>query len=181
MGTDSTTIAFSPNERTHHANNFNSMSMNQTSTYASSTENISRLLEGWMRSSSSSSKNNKTSPQESISEHNNPGSTSYNSVFGNDAQFCKPKGEEEEEDGGNLISHEDIESILSFENLNSITWENKSSICDHSNAIKGTRAANFAEKKEKYENTPPLTSIENWFLDEPAGQVEGMMEISPMF
>lgn len=97
--------------------------------------------------------------------------------------------------GGDLVSHEEFESILSFENLNNAAWDK--STCDSMPAAgKGCQSITAAndgddkvhivmpeKNKLRSENsTPPLSFLEKWLLDESAaGQVEEMMEMSPMF
>lgn len=102
-------------------------------------------------------------------------------------QGYQPKAEQE---GGDLVSHEEFDSILSFENLNmnaACTWDK--STCD-SMPGKASQAAANDETPEKNKPTsdntstpPPLSFLEKWLLDESAsaGQVEEMMELSPMF
>ncbi|XVF06701.1 hypothetical protein REPUB_Repub06bG0073200 [Reevesia pubescens] len=152
--------------------------LNQTSsssTYASSTENISRLLEGWMRSSpKTNSDNNSTSAA----------TTSLQGGY-------RPKSEQE---GGDLFSREAFESLLSFENMNNVAWDK--STCDSTS--KGQDSGNdhdkvnvtmTLERKQKPDqnnnnNNPPLSFLEKWLLDESSGQVEDMnqmMELSSIF
>ncbi|XP_065851826.1 transcription factor MYB60 [Euphorbia lathyris] len=120
-------------------------------TYASSTENISRLLQGWMRSSPPAKENK-------------------------DGNSVATKAEEEDccggGGGGDLISHEELESILSFENLSNVAW-GKSNLKECENE----------EKKMKSEsNNPPLSFLEKWLLDETGNcQVEESMQLSPIF
>lgn len=154
--------------KTYDASN---LKLNQTSsTYASSTENISRLLQGWMRSSPKS-----RNPITSTNTSDN-GSAALKKAAQNDSdmetpfQCYRPKTEQE---GDNFFPHEEFESILSFENLSGgVAWEKSS--YDNNEAD---------EKKQKSENEPPqLSFIEKWLLDETAaGQVEEMMQqLSPI-
>ncbi|KAJ0985331.1 hypothetical protein J5N97_003687 [Dioscorea zingiberensis] len=69
-----------------------------SSAYASSTENISRLLEGWMRSSPKLNTATTTTPEQNLINSN-----SYAPA-----------------------SHGVLESMLSFDNLSSIAWEKSS-------------------------------------------------------
>lgn len=189
-------------------------SISSSSTYASSTENISRLLEGWMRSSPKTS--NTTSTTNLTSQ---PKPDQHDSVFDDhisvmaSLQCCNgPKAEHE--GGGELVSHhhEEFESILSFENINNnnnnvSSWDGSSTTCDSSTPNlnnKGFDQTSVAvhedhhqkalihtslitEKSNKLQSSeqtspPPLTFLEKWLLDEStAGQVEEMMELSPMF
>ncbi|KAK9290711.1 hypothetical protein L1049_008885 [Liquidambar formosana] len=157
--------------------------LNQASTYASSAENISRLLEGWMRASPKSNTPLKA-PQEkphqnsNVEESNNIGNAAMTSPI---IQCYRPKPEQE---GGDLISHEEFESILSFENMNNVAWDKSS--CD--STLKGSPIAAtdekinlVPEKKQRSEDNPPLSFLEKWLLDETASQVEEMIEMSPIF
>ncbi|XP_015899726.1 transcription factor MYB60 isoform X2 [Ziziphus jujuba] len=169
----------------------------QSSTYASSTENISRLLEGWMRSSpkmpNTKGAQVKHDKDDSVEfEHISVGNPSSMPSL----QCCGPKAEQE---GGDLVSNEEFESILSFENLNNVSSWDRSSTCDSSTPNKGNSQSSVADHEEKIvhgvseknkqksaENNnnisnPPLSFLEKWLLDETAGQVEEMMELSPMF
>ncbi|XVF30694.1 hypothetical protein REPUB_Repub16aG0080100 [Reevesia pubescens] len=183
--------------------------INQTSssTYASSTENISRLLEGWMRSSPKTNNDNnsplilkeKWNHQNNNSFDNNDsiGSTSAATTYLQGGIY-RPKAEQE---GRDLISHEEFESILSFENMNNVAWDK--STCDSTS--KGTcldsgndddddkvnATMSTPERKQKPDhnnnninNNPPLSFLEKWLLDESSGQVEEMnqmMELSSIF
>ncbi|KAL6997840.1 hypothetical protein U1Q18_007965, partial [Sarracenia purpurea var. burkii] len=125
-------------------------SLNQSSsTYASSTENISQLLQSWMRSSPKT----------------NASSSSL-------LDTCRPMNSEQE--GGHLGSNDELESIISFDNLNSIAWDKSS--CD-STDLKGfqTGAKDERKPKQRSENDTPLSFFENWLLGESAGQVEEMI------
>ena len=174
-------IASSPSLRANQ-------SSSSTTAYASSTENISRLLEGWMRSS--------------------PKSTNKSSNFGNSAsmtsnttlQCYQAKAEQDGGGGGgggDLVSHDEFDSIVSFENLNNAAWDK--STCDSmpetNKSCQTNAAANDDDnkvdvlqernnnKQRSDQSSPPLSILEKWLLDEStaAGQVEEMMELSPMF
>ncbi|XWS64932.1 hypothetical protein CRYUN_Cryun05aG0046800 [Craigia yunnanensis] len=179
------------------------LKLNQTSsTYASSTENISRLLEGWMRPSPKTNSNNsplilkevvaqqeKWNQKRSFDSNDSIGITSAakNSLLGG----YRPKAEQE---GGDLISHEEFESILSFENMKNVAWDK--STCDSTS--KGTcqdsgnddkvNVTMTPERKQKPDNNnnnnPPLSFLEECLLDESSGQAEEMnqmMELSSIF
>ncbi|MBA0803472.1 hypothetical protein Gohar_013681, partial [Gossypium harknessii] len=90
-----------------------------SSTYASSTENISRLLQGWMRSSPKTTNDNNSSLL--LKDTSQYQKWDQNTSLDADSSAgYKPKAEQE---GGNLISHEEFESILSFENINNVVWD----------------------------------------------------------
>ncbi|KAL4578633.1 hypothetical protein LXL04_014760 [Taraxacum kok-saghyz] len=121
--------------------------------YASSTQNISRLLEGWMRSSSSNNLEEKLAKQE------------------NGKELCF----------NGLVESVDFEfeSDLSFDNG---CWDKMMNVDYYqkggdSNEDKG--ACIFNERKyQKQESLskPPLTSFERWLLDESANQLDGAIE-----
>lgn len=156
-----------------------------SSLYASSTENISRLLEGWMRSS----------PQKNNSSDNN-----NNNNINNSASF--PVGSQEnrvenpEEGGGDLISNEEFDSIMCFDNLNTTTstgnneWlpNHKSQAVaagggSETDGVEDKAAAFFVHERKqiRQENNPPLSILEKWLLDENAAHVEEMMELPLIF
>ncbi|KAM5550458.1 transcription factor MYB60 [Rosa sericea] len=177
------------NDITSHASTttLSLRSINQSSSssggiYASSTENISRLLEGWMRTSPKSTNGNLVTKPSHDREEN-------------------PKGGQDQDEGcdHDLLSHEAFESILSFDNLNNVnaaSWDRSSTTNCDSSSIKQvsqtqcSTAAAIANEKDKHiiracesTNTPPLSFLEKWLLDESAaGQVleDRMMELSPI-
>ncbi|EXC04086.1 Myb-related protein 306 [Morus notabilis] len=182
----------------NHLSLQNSSSSSPPSTYASSTENISRLLEGWMRSSP---KPNKSISTTSISDHN-----ITIKVFENDGNGTLPSGGgsgmkvEEAAEGGDLVSHDEFESIMSFDpNTNNVVSSCDRSTCE-STSYKVSAVDNedmikvhvvmeknsIKQRSESGASNPPLSFLEKWLLDEStigatAGQVEEMMELSPMF
>ncbi|KAI4301000.1 hypothetical protein L6164_034319 [Bauhinia variegata] len=163
-----------------------------TTTYASSTENISRLLEGWMRSSP---KPDTLSLKGSLKEkelQNNDNLENDKLVKSASVPAFGSFHNKDEQDGGDMVSHEEFDSILSFENLNNGGWDN--STCDSTpDEKKNAEAAKGADEKAHHDiaernkqrsengNAPPLSFLEKWLLDENVGQVEEMMEMSPMF
>ncbi|XP_044498766.1 transcription factor MYB60-like [Mangifera indica] len=150
--------------------------INQGFSYASSTENISRLLEGWMRSSS---KNNNNNNCNNIIENNDNLDNSVTMT----SLHCY--GLKEEKQGGDLISNKEFVSISSFENLNYVGWDKSTS--DHQSTTKGspneekvniTAMMPSERKLQRSENsTPPLSFLEKWLLDESTGQVEEINQI----
>ncbi|KAG6642791.1 hypothetical protein I3843_09G160900 [Carya illinoinensis] len=173
------------------------ISLNQSSTYASSTENISRLLEGWMRSPKTSTTATPLGDQAQDKMLQEINSDIKGNVIGNSTvvttnlqchQIISKTGRQES--GGDLVvSHEEFDSILSIENMNNATWDK--STCD-STPDKSSQTSAYDDQKvnvtpernkPRFENNPaPLSFLEKWLLDESsAGQVEEMMELSPMF
>ncbi|PIA48731.1 hypothetical protein AQUCO_01400947v1 [Aquilegia coerulea] len=172
-----------------------------TTTYASSTENISRLLEGWMKTSpkdtniNSSSiikpkgKHQRSKNDEDINHH--PFLCNINQQPANDNKVDQQESSScDEHHHDDLISHEEFESLLSLENImTSICWEKSS--CDSSSLTgrHGSQTTTTEERriihsnsmstsefeKRSLENHPPLSLLEKWLLDEAAaGQVEVM-------
>ncbi|KAF7819222.1 myb-related protein 306 [Senna tora] len=173
----------------NHASSYKPISESQSSTYASSTENISRLLQGWMRSSPKPQTTDTTELQSNtnnIMQNNNSKmvksaiSVAAASKFG----FYQAK-DEQEEGGGDMMSHEEFDSILSYENLNNTANWDKST--GDSMPQKSCADDDDKERHNKQgcdqnsSDDPPLSVLEKWLLDENVGQVEEMMELSPMF
>ncbi|XP_077240126.1 transcription factor MYB60-like [Tasmannia lanceolata] len=124
--------------------------LNQScSTYASSTENISRLLEGWMKTSPETTLQTAQEKQQLLSNENN------------NIQSTQTKAEKESCD---TISHEELEYLLSFENLNSIAWEKSSSdSTPHGSQSTLTERLNsMTETKMR----SPFSFLEKWLVDE---------------
>ncbi|XP_028766849.1 transcription factor MYB60 [Neltuma alba] len=174
------------------------LNQSQSSTYASSTENISRLLEGWMRSSP------KTDTTNLLKATQNHTELQSNSNIENGSNMAKSSlslmsnqtKDEREEGGGDMMSHEEFDSILSYENLNNASWDKSTGdSTPPTQESSGAAAADEDDKvrfmahddegnKQRSENTtadPPLSVFEKWLLDENVGQVEEMMELSLTF
>ncbi|XP_060194371.1 myb-related protein 306-like [Lycium barbarum] len=122
----------------------------QVSTYASSTENIARLLQGWMRSSSTTnnSENSKTSS---------------NNIATTDSSSCDGTPSAESKGGMGLM--EAFEALFGLE-----SFESSSSDQFSQTASPQAQAKNIEIKKEENEHVEvpvPLSVIlENWLLDE---------------
>lgn len=123
-----------------------------STTYASSTENISRLLEGWMRSSPKPGLNLTQDKQQPF---NNSSSNSSN-VKGDNESYPP-------------LPHGDFDSFLSFENA----WE-------RSSADSTLHGSDHSEAKDNLESQqPPISLLEKWLLDEGTGlHVENLMQLS---
>ncbi|KAL5767755.1 hypothetical protein ACOSP7_014351 [Xanthoceras sorbifolium] len=200
--------SFSDRKSLDFTNQASNLRLNQAaaaSSYASSTENISRLLEGWMRSSPKSSNTNNSEHHDLLKggsqdekssvvpqQYNNNNNDSVDNSVATTSLHCyRPK---EEQEGGDLITNEEFISILSFENLNNVSWDKSTS--DNSTTkgsqnsaneqnINATTMADQKKQRSDQSTTPPLSILEKWLLDESsAGQVEEinqMMELSPIF
>lgn len=153
-----------------------------SSVYASSAENISRLLEGWMRSSPLQPNNNSTTTAYLNSyadfekllptDHNAEASSATAAVI----QCYRPQKMEQP------TTHQDLEGILmsSFHHHTAPVACDKSS-CDSSQKGSESSTGLIDQEKAKIDNNPPLSFLEKWLLDESAGQVEGVMELPPIF
>ncbi|KAF9587227.1 hypothetical protein IFM89_039557 [Coptis chinensis] len=147
--------------------------LNQASTYASSTENISRLLEGWMKTSPKGTK--VKMPQEK--QHGS-------SILAVDVinAFQYNQANKFEKERCDLISQEDMESLFSFQNASSLCWDKSSS----ESTLRGSQITNPTDEKFhlmseielRVEKHPPLCLLEKWLLDEASGHEEGMVELS---
>ncbi|XP_058079391.1 transcription factor MYB60-like [Magnolia sinica] len=139
------------------------------STYASSTENISRLLEGWMRNSPKAS-------SKAAQEENQPQSNE-------NANAVAPNQIKAEQENCDIISHEELENLLSFESLSSMAWEKSSSDSTQPdgshNTANDSLSSSVDEAKVRSGNQPPFSCLEMWLLDEAAtGQAEELMDLS---
>lgn len=177
-----------------------------SSVYASSAENISRLLEGWMRSSPLQPNNN------NYDNTNIMINDKFYCDFGKISDQCgdassaslqcyRPQQIEHQGANGSIPVADELECILSFDggdhhhhhhDLSSMGGCEKSS-CDSSQ--KGSESSglidhhdpnrvHFSDEDDKAARTdtnPPLSFLEKWLLDESAGQVEGVMDLPPMF
>ncbi|XP_022983968.1 myb-related protein 306-like [Cucurbita maxima] len=129
---------------------------NRATTYASSAQNISRLLQGWMRSS----------PEES-----------RQGIGGENSGTAVQQQLKEELNGGELVSGEEFDSILSFEN-----WKKVSSCEDKEEHVGEEQRFENVGATAVAATAPPLSFLEKWLFEEGAtGQVEEMMELPPVF
>lgn len=158
---DINTCSTTTTDHHHHASNTTlnlNHSCSTSASYASSTENISRLLEGWMRSSPKTDKFHQT-----------------NNTL---EKFHKS----EQEGDGQFGSNEELESILSFDNLSNIAWDKSSCDSDHHHHHQKENNLGHERKVRSENDQPPLSFIENWLLGENGtGQVEEMMELPQIF
>ncbi|GAB4834945.1 hypothetical protein Ancab_033211 [Ancistrocladus abbreviatus] len=147
---------------------FQALLGNNSTSYASSTENISRLLQAWMRSSPNNTK---------LQKQETNGSDGGNGNTNNDDQHFS---HEEEFDSMDL-SFEDDMSNNNDNNCNIVNVGNGDcdSILDES--IQKQRLTLMGDNNDN-NNNPPLTFLEKWLLDETSSQVEeAMADLPPMF
>lgn len=156
-----------------------------SSPYASSAENISRLLQNWMSSSSPS-----------LQTTNSITSTTTTSVLDADgSRFYREFGKIPDEFGdasadqlqywcrpqqGGIIMSDDHDELMMLDRgvMNSVA-----SSCDSSGLVDQEKVHIIVhDHKGKIDYDPPLSFLEKWLMDEnAASQVEGDMEIPPIF
>ncbi|KAJ8648594.1 hypothetical protein MRB53_001617 [Persea americana] len=139
------------------------------STYASSTENISKLLEGWMRDSPKPNITLKKAQEEEQQSNEKK-----NAFAAENSQCHQPKAEEV----CDLISNEELEQLFTFENLSKMAWEKVSTNSTSQGSSLTDSLNSVAETKENSENRPPYSFHEKWILDEATAQVEDLMDLS---
>lgn len=149
------------NNNNNHVHNMVTPPLPSSTCYASSTENISRLLESWMKCSSSSKAN-----LVSRNDYDDTSTTNNNNGY-NDVAFDHHVCEEDNH------LHQ-FDTMLSFDNLNNHKIGNTTSTaiaCDDSteeditNEGKNVHDENM-DNLDDDENNPPLTFLEKWLLDE---------------
>ncbi|EPS73580.1 hypothetical protein M569_01180 [Genlisea aurea] len=130
---------------------------NNNLVYASSAENISRLLEGWMRSSSSPNSNLTQSKF-----HRDPGGYFSES---SDVIRCIENDPDVNE----------LNCIVSFDH-NALASRFDKSSCDSTH-----KESAFGIDTMAKSDNPPLSFLEKWLLDENAGHGEAVMELASLF
>ncbi|CAO2831437.1 unnamed protein product [Amaranthus hypochondriacus] len=131
-----------------------STSTSASTCYASSTENISRLLESWMKYSPTSKTKLITSDNHDYNYNNN---NNQNDTNHNDSFF----GEDPENQ---------FKSILSFDNLLNnkvvVTTIGDSNEDDTNEEVEKECDKNMDKINDHDQSNPPLTFLEKWLLDE---------------
>ncbi|KAL1548829.1 Myb-related protein [Salvia divinorum] len=155
-----------PQMAAHPTTAYHHLASENSSVYASSAENISRLLQGWMRSS----------PNLGNSNHDDK----YYGDFGKMIPNHESQWQKIEQ---GMRSDHDLERMLVFDHQTSnITVACDKSSCDSSQKGSDSSGLIGTEKVCKIDNgNPPLSFLEKWLLDESAAQVEGAMELPPIF
>ncbi|CAM8884909.1 unnamed protein product [Rhodiola kirilowii] len=166
----------SPSPLLHTTTNSSSL----TSYYASSTENISRLLEGWMRTSPKTN-NNKVIGQGNTSEHD---SCDQNLVVG------IMEGVPNNDDDDRLFKAS-LNNSLYGNNMDSarheMMWDKARSECFEKEMIKQDEDhGNESSSHHRRNDNPPFYIFEKWLFEDTSnggggGQVEEMMQLSPIF
>ncbi|XP_050271570.1 myb-related protein 306-like [Quercus robur] len=116
----------------------------QSSTYASSTDNIARLLKGWVRNSPKSARSNSAITQNSL---NNMSGTDSVSSEGTPSKAIN-----------GIEQSETFESLLAFESFDSSHSDTSQSM--------SPEASLFQDESKPL----PLSLLENWLFDEGASQ-----------
>ncbi|XP_047939690.1 transcription factor MYB60-like [Salvia hispanica] len=154
-----------------------------SSLYASSAENISRLLEGWMRSSP-------LQPNTSLNGTSNHDNKLYYGDFGkmipnhesSEVQCYRPQKIEH----GMMPCDHDLEGMFAFDHYQQQQRLNSMAVSSDSSQ-KGSDSSGLIDqdkvcfKHDDEKANPPLSFLEKWLLDESAAQVEGAMELPPIF
>ncbi|XP_038988598.1 transcription factor MYB60-like [Phoenix dactylifera] len=161
-------------------------SNHSTSTYAWSTENISRLLEGWTRSSPKANlKPDRGEQYQSVHAFNDSSSNATNQPYVKkeelkSGQECgDPISQAYIKNDGECcgsIPHKELVSLFSFENSSGNAWE-KSFVDSTSYKPQSTLAD--AENNQRLDSQQhiPLSLLEKWLLDEATGQAD-LVELS---
>lgn len=151
------------NDIYHHNNNNHGHNMvtppqSSSTCYASSTENISRLLESWMKCSPTSKANLVSSNNYDDTSNNNTNNSAYN-----DVSF----------DHHGCVSEEDdqFDTMLSFDNLinHKVGVTTSTTIaCDSTeeDTKEGKKVHENMDNMDDDENNQPLTFLEKSLLDE---------------
>ncbi|XP_068641534.1 myb-related protein 306-like isoform X1 [Aristolochia californica] len=136
----------------------------QTSSYAWSTDNVSRLLQGWMRNSPKTSRSNSGTTQNSSNNANGVDSASSSGTTTSAAH-------------NDIISPEAFESLLGFDS--STPEMSRSPSFDDNGNCTPSMALFLAESKPSVEAQAPLSVLEKWLFDEGGVQAqEDMLDIS---
>ncbi|KAH0717441.1 hypothetical protein KY285_013472 [Solanum tuberosum] len=123
-----------------------------TTTYASSTENIARLLQGWMGSSTSSTNNSESSK------------TSSNNIATTDSSSCDGTPNAESKGGMELM--EAFESLFGLESFESSSSDELSQTATPEAETEAIKIEIKREENEHDVEVPLSVILENWLLDE---------------
>ncbi|KAJ7971983.1 Myb-related protein [Quillaja saponaria] len=152
-----------------------------TTTYASSTENISRLLEGWMRSSSPNN------PEKVVPQNNNDFNKVSNSM-GMPTTFDQSSYQTKAEHDHNYEAAWEKSSCDSMHENNGSDHDELLAVVEGHVVENKAHVVTMQEKNVKQRScdhqnsvTPPLSFLEKWLWDESFGHVQEMMDLSSMF
>ncbi|KAF8390207.1 hypothetical protein HHK36_024729 [Tetracentron sinense] len=135
-----------------------------SSTYALSTENIARLLQGWAKNSPKSARSSSE-----ITQH------SFNNIDWIDSNSSESTPSPSNNNG--LVSPDAFESMFGFESSTSDVSELSVSLDEAANFE--THAGHFQDSKPNFETQIPISLLEKWLLDDGAAQgQEGLIEMA---
>ncbi|KAK4768987.1 hypothetical protein SAY86_027137 [Trapa natans] len=143
-------------------------SSSTSSMYASITENISRLLEGWMRTSPKGSTNTATTTANPEVEKGCPDKMAAASV----SCFNLKVEQEKVLPCRELVTRQGFEPTLQFDNVNGyVSWDKSST---SGQKVSGKPRSDVPQQQMTPAAAPPLSFLEKWLLDETTdeGQVE---------
>ncbi|KAF2299475.1 hypothetical protein GH714_032089 [Hevea brasiliensis] len=126
------------------------------SNYASSTENIAKLLKGWMRNG----------PKKQAQTNSSAATqNSFNNIAGTTDSICSEGTGPSKGDKNGIELAQAFESLFGFESLDS-------SNSDFSHTMSTDEASLFQDESKPYssDQMPPLSLLEKWLLDEGALQ-----------
>ncbi|XP_073009207.1 transcription factor MYB60-like [Typha latifolia] len=140
-----------------------STNSSSSSSYASSTENISKLLQGWMR----------PSPKTDIKNNNNNNNNnkhmqhgSFINVFTSSSPYIN-----NHDNSAIKSEHHGLEPLLSLDNLagcrSSYYGSHRPAVADH----------HSDSNKSLDSNQPPFSFLEKWLLDDATGHGDLVMEL----
>ncbi|CAL9097757.1 unnamed protein product [Musa textilis] len=140
------------------------------SRYASSSDNISRLLQGWMQSSPTVNAPGKLKQSCSTADDENS-----NIISALTAASLTEKSQAESHRGScATVTHDDFALLRSFGSMDIVPWENTGTETPFQPAQADDAEAQLGAESEQ----PPLFSLENWLLDEASAQVDELMKLT---
>ncbi|URE43866.1 Myb-like DNA-binding domain containing protein [Musa troglodytarum] len=140
------------------------------SRYASSSDNISRLLQGWMQSSPTVNAPGKLKQSCSTADDENS-----NIISALTAASLTEKSQAESHRGScATVTHDDFALLHSFGSMDIVPWENTGTETPFQPAQADDAEAQLGAESEQ----PPLISLENWLLDEASAQVDELMKLT---
>ncbi|CAL9196232.1 transcription factor MYB60-like [Musa acuminata AAA Group] len=146
----------------------------QKSRYASSSENISRLLQGWMQSSPTVDAPGKLKQSFFTADDDDDETSNIISALAAASLTEKSQAESDRRCGATM-THDDFVLLHSFENMDIVPWENTG---EETRPFQHARADDAEAQLGAESEQPPLFLSENWLLDEALVQVDELMELN---
>ncbi|CAL9118317.1 unnamed protein product [Musa acuminata var. zebrina] len=148
-------------------------SYHQKSRYASSSENISRLLQGSMQSSPTVNAPGKL--KESCSTADDDDDENRNIITALTAASLTENSQAEGDRGSCApMTHDDFDLLHSFESMDTVPRENTGTETPFQPAEADDAEAQLGAESDQ----PPLFLLENWLLDEASAQVDELMKLT---